>query len=271
MEREHRHRAVATVAGTGSGTGSDTGFDTGSDSPVLGVSVTIVSARPEGVAGILDDDEIASGRLGAERVEIDKLAGEVNRADRAGANALLGRAPCRLGQVPRLHQPGARVDVGENDFRADEPRTIRSGGEGDGWDDYAVARSQAKCQTGEVQSRRAAGAGDRVAGADLDGESVLERLDRRPGGQPLGTQHGADRGDIIIVDSRAAIGQHRSAGPVGGGVHTVSRNMRASPASSSQSALQSLEKEKSSRSGVPSQAASSPPTSLQNCNVGRMM
>ena len=78
----------------------------------------------------------------------------------------------------------------------------------------------------------------RVAGLDSSGQRVLELGDVGALRQPVALQHGHDRGDVVVVDRLATVGDHG--------------RMRASSSVPSQRSLTSLEKTNPSSSGFPS-------------------
>ena len=137
----------------------------------------------ERLARILDQREtVPRGEL-AQRVELARIAEDVDRDDRL--------RPLR---DRRLHGRGIevqrrRVDVREDRRRALVDEAVRRRGERVRRRDHLVARPDAGDPAEQMQPGRAAGDRGGVRSAACLSEQLLEPLDHRPERQPPGSQH----------------------------------------------------------------------------------
>ena len=189
MERENRDVAIGAAADRG---------------PAI---VVALIARAERVAGILDDGEAFVTRASGDGFEIGALPGEIDREDRRGALAGRFTFASAASNCGELHQPAVGIAIGENDFRAGEPRRVGGGGKSHGRHDDRVVGADAEREAGEMEGGRAVGATDRVIGAASLGERGFEVAHRGAGGQPIAAQHLDHRGDVVFVDGLPAVGK----------------------------------------------------------------
>jgi hypothetical protein len=162
------------------------------------------------VAGVGDERDRAAGRSaignrGTKRPVVARLPRVVDRDDGARPRGNGG------GNPGWIDQQRVGVDVDEYRRAALIHDRVRRGGKGDRRHDHLVARSDADREHGGVQRGGAAADDDRVVGVDGARERRLELGDQRPAGEPLGSQRARHRGDIVLVDVVAAVGQQLGA------------------------------------------------------------
>jgi hypothetical protein len=101
------------------------------------------------VRRILDQHEAVPSLQLEDRIEVDRMAGEVHDDDGPGARG------DRCGELHRIDVEGLGIDVGQDRRGADMHRGIGRGGEGDGRGDDLVARADAVGDQGEMERRGA--------------------------------------------------------------------------------------------------------------------
>ncbi len=105
------------------------------------------------------------------------------------------------------HQAAVGIHIGEHHLGAHIAGAVGRRQEGDRGGDHHLARPDVEGQHGQVQGRRAVGAGHRVARAHRLGEGGLEGGHRGPGGEEIPTQGLGHRGDVVLLDGLAAVGE----------------------------------------------------------------
>ncbi len=165
----------------------------------------------ERLARVLDQDEAVLLGERAERVELARVAEDVD-----GDDPLRPRRDRRLdrGRI-EVHRP--LVDVGEHRRRTLVDEAVGRGDERVRRRDHLVALAQATDRGEQVQPARARRDGGRVGRADLLREGTLEALDRRAERQPARPEHLEDELLVPLVHVRGRerdalrVGSHASA------------------------------------------------------------
>ena len=148
------------------------------------------------MGGVLDDREAVASRDLLDAVHAAGPAGEVDGNDRRGA-----RADRRFDRG-RVDIAGVWLDVDEHRSGARVHDGVRRRAVRRWRGDDLVAGPHADGQQGGVQARGARGDRDRMLGADVGGEPLLEPGHSRTGGQPARAQGGGDVGDLGFPDRR---------------------------------------------------------------------
>ena len=151
---------------------------------------------PERVGGVLDQRHAVLLRDGANLVELQHAAGEMDRDDRLGARSDRG-----FDRVGRDHQRVA-VAVHEDRLRAVERNDVRKRDPGHGGRDDLVAGFQAQGAEQHLHHGRFGGQRDGVLRPDIGAERLLEFGVFRSGGDPAGTQHVGNFGNLPLLNRR---------------------------------------------------------------------
>ena len=148
----------------------------------------------ERVRGVLNEHDVVSGGDGADLVKLQHAAREMDRDDR-----LRARRDRRLDRVRRDHERVA-VAVDEDRLRAVQGNDVRQGDPRHGGRDDLVAGLQAERTEQHLHDGRLGRHRDRVLRAGVGAESLFEFGVLRAGGDPAGTQHIGDLGNLPFLD-----------------------------------------------------------------------
>ena len=152
--------------------------------------------RLDGVGGVLDDRDLTAPHRRLDRIHVARATGEVHRHDRPGA-----RRDRRLYEVG-VDVQGAWIDVGEARRRARVEDRVHRRGPGERARDDLVARPHAGHAQGQVQRVGARRRGDRVLGAGVLGEALLELGHARARREPARLERLDHRVDLGAADDR---------------------------------------------------------------------
>ena len=165
--------------------------------------------RADGVRGVLDDDQAVLPRQRAQRVEVRRLPGVVDRHDRARPRS------DPAGDVLRVEAERPGVHVGEHRPRAGQLDHVRRRRPRQRGNDHLIAGFQVQHRDGQVQSAGGGIDGDGLRRVQPLAEQRLELRHLRPGGDPAGAERLDDLGDFRILDGRAAERQESGAAAQG--------------------------------------------------------
>ena len=145
-----------------------------------------VPRRAGRVRRVLDDFQIVVARDLENAIHVAGVAGEVHRQNRA--HAPIGAALERLLDARGIDVEGARIDVDEHRPRAQVAEHLRRRGESERRGDNLVARTDAERPQRQMQRAGAMRKRERMLGAHVLGEFVLEAFGLGAGGDPSGAQ-----------------------------------------------------------------------------------
>jgi hypothetical protein len=155
------------------------------------------------MAGIFDDDQPVRISKRTQRGRIGDAPAKMD-----GENRLHPRYATpteRLSRVVDAHKPGIRINIGEHDIKAGENIGAGSRDESDRWNNHSITRLQIGRASGEVERRRPTVAYNGMVRPDRLRECRLESLNRRPGREPIATEHVDDRRNIIFFDEMPTV------------------------------------------------------------------
>ena len=155
-------------------------------------------SRAERLAGVLDEREAVPFAELDQRVELARVAEDVDRDDRLRP---LGDRRLDRGRVEVVR---ARVDVREHRRRALVDRAVRGRDERERRRDHLVAGADARQPHRKVQAGGAARDRGAVSRADGLGEQLLEARPGRPEREPAGAQRLEHELLVALVDPRRA-------------------------------------------------------------------
>ena len=136
-----------------------------------------------------------------EGVELDGMAGVVDRQDRARAGRDRGFHPSGI-DVERV-----RLDVGEHGACADVLDHVGRRGEGHRRGDHLVARPDLQRDERGVERGGARAERERARRLQVRGELRFEATGLGAGGDPARAQRVHDLGDLLLADERRGEGQ----------------------------------------------------------------
>jgi hypothetical protein len=111
------------------------------------------------------------------------------------------------GKIFRPHKAVRRIDVAENHFRAGVSDGIGRSEKRDRRHDGDALRPKAGSDRRQMQCGRTITAGDDMRDRETLCQCRLERVHGGPLGQPVGSQAGDDRIDVVLLQMLAAVGQ----------------------------------------------------------------
>ena len=185
----------------------------------------------DGMAGILDHlYAIGTGQAG-NLGHVRRLAAQMHRHDDLRQPSGGGRGFQLVGQRAGAHRPSHRVDIDEIHRGAAVERAVGAGDKGVGHRPQHIARPQPQRHAGDVQGGGGRIHRHRMLGADMAGHRRFKPRDQRALRQEVRAQHGHDRGDILVRDVLAAIGDHVRSPRSWGGLRQSSLPAPAAPSS----------------------------------------
>ena len=150
----------------------------------------------QGLAGVLDQRQPVLRAQLAQRVQLARVAEDVDRDDRLR----LVRDRSLDGGGIEVHRP--LVHVREDGHRAFVDEAVGRGDEGVRRGDHLVPLPEAADHREQVQARGARGDGSRERRSDLLGEELLEAVDRRPEREPPRPKHLEHELLVALVEVR---------------------------------------------------------------------
>ena len=153
--------------------------------------------RPEGMRGILDECKVVTLGDRTQRVEVDRLPGEVYGYDRARPAGYGVRHGVGI-DVQR-----AGIDVHENRVSTDRQDHVARRGPGHRRGDHLVAEPDPCSEEREVEASGRGCHCDCVRRSDSFGEGAFELTNPWSARDPTGAQAGRDRGDLGVANARA--------------------------------------------------------------------
>ena len=150
------------------------------------------------VRGVLDDHQAVLPRRRAQRVEVRRLSGVVDRHDRARSRS------DPAGGVLRIEAERLGVHVGEDRPPAGQLHHVRRRRPRQRRNDHLLAGFQVQERDGQVQSARGRVDGDGVLDVQALPEHRLEPRHLRPGRDPAGAERLDHLRHFFILDRRAA-------------------------------------------------------------------
>jgi hypothetical protein len=154
----------------------------------------------QGASAILDHTEAVLGGERGDGVEVRRQADLVNQQDCPGSRSY------RVDNGGRIEVVGPGVDVGKHRAGASMVDGIRGRHARERRTDHLVAVSHAAQAQGQMQGGRARICRDSVGGADVGGDSVLERGDPGPLADPARLDDGNDRLHLLVAEPGAEKG-----------------------------------------------------------------
>jgi hypothetical protein len=148
----------------------------------------------DGLAGILDQHQIAGAANGLQLVHGARLAEDVNRKHGAGSPGDRARDQRRIDVERSL------VDVDEHRCRPFIKNAIGRGDKAERRGDDFVAFGNAGGAHAQMQARRAIGDGYGVFGADVIGKVAFQLFDEWADAQPVAAQHACHQLDVFGLD-----------------------------------------------------------------------